>query len=411
MKGERSIDVVSAAKGSRGFTLIELLIVVVVIATLMGLVFRLAGIGGGQSARNSTITRIQKLEFALSGYYAAFGSYPPVPLHGSRDIRCKVNAYGIQDVNSDRDARDLSDIWPLVRAACLSQPIACEYPYNVQCERVKNTLEMQNEIYSSDGKYASAPYNAGNIALEPKANSLKNSRVSDWSQVQIFKFGVLSFLLPRYLFMLQGDSELYKVGGTYSAQWRSQNDIRQLLDFETGAPCYNDWSEVQSDTGQHRDSDNDTSLKSSQGYMRVARQSSQAVCARWIQALDGIVSGGQVFYGVNTRLDHDNDKDYFWRPQNQTDQGMLESIYSASGEYSGSGQSYYLDGMTVRDGWGNDLFYYSPPPYQGYQIWSAGPNKKTVPPWVDVSAMGATDRKTAADWLSDDVVGLSTPAN
>ena len=54
--------------------MIELLIVVVVIATLMGLVFRLAGVGSGQAARNTTITRMQKLEFALSGYYAAFGS-------------------------------------------------------------------------------------------------------------------------------------------------------------------------------------------------------------------------------------------------------------------------------------------------------------------------------------------------
>ena len=86
------------AKGgnNRGFTLIELLIVVVVIATMMGILFRLAGVGGDSQARNNTITRIQKLEYALSGYYAAFGSYPPVPLHGSRDIFQDVNSHGVQ---------------------------------------------------------------------------------------------------------------------------------------------------------------------------------------------------------------------------------------------------------------------------------------------------------------------------
>lgn len=393
---------------SSGFTLIELLIVVVVIATLMGLIFRLAGVGSGQSARNSTITRMQKLEFALSGYYAAFGSYPPVPLHGSRDIRCRVNAYGIQDVNSDRDARALKDIWPLVRAACLSQPVACEYPYNTRSEKVQFMLEMKKLTYQGE---QAAPYFGGNIDLEPQANALRNSRVSDWSQVQVFKFGVLSFLLPRYLFMLQGDENLYRVGGTYSAQWRSQNDIRQLLDFETGAPVYNDWTEVQSATGQHQNMDNDATYRSEDKYMKIARQTSQAVCARWIQALDGIVVGGQVFYGVNTRLDHSSDKDYSWSEGEQEAQGMLAPIYSASGDYNGSGQSYFLDGMTIRDGWGNDLFYYSPPPYHGYQLWSAGPNKKTIPPWIDIATFGTSDRQTAADWLSDDIVGLSTPAN
>ena len=82
-------------KKSRGFTLIELLIVTVVIVTLMAIVFRLAGTGGESTRRAKTLARIQKLSNALSGYYAAFGSYPPVPLQGrSRDIYTQVDAYG-----------------------------------------------------------------------------------------------------------------------------------------------------------------------------------------------------------------------------------------------------------------------------------------------------------------------------
>ena len=391
-------------KLKKGFTLIELLIVVVVIATLMGLVFRLAGVGGGQAARNKTIAHMQKLEFALSGYYAAFGSYPPVPLHGSRDIYCKVNKYGIQDVNGNRLDNALKDIWPSVRAACLSQPVACEYPFNTESDKTKFYLEMMRDAHEPD---------FGSLALEPP-NTLGNAGSVDWTQVQVFKFGVLSFLLPRYLFMLQGDENLYKVGGSQSAQWRSQNDIRQLLDFETGAPGYSDWTDVQNKTGQHKNKDNDKNYMRSKEYLNIARQPSQAVCARWMQALDGIIYGGQTFYGINTRMNHKSDKDYFERDGNipeKDEPKMLLPIYSASGGYGGEGGGYMLDGMAIRDGWGNDLFYYSDPPYQGYQLWSAGPNRKTIPPWIDSATLGPTDKKTAEEWVADDIVGLSAAAN
>ena len=69
----------------KAFTLVELLIVVVVLVTLMAVTFRLSSIGSNQTARNKTVSRLQKLENCLSGYYAAFGTYPPVRLHGSRN--------------------------------------------------------------------------------------------------------------------------------------------------------------------------------------------------------------------------------------------------------------------------------------------------------------------------------------
>ena len=78
-------------KRKRGaFTLIEMLIVVVVLVTLMSMVFRLSSIGDESTCRVNTVERMQKLENCLSGYYAAFGCYPPVPLHGSHDIYFRV---------------------------------------------------------------------------------------------------------------------------------------------------------------------------------------------------------------------------------------------------------------------------------------------------------------------------------
>ena len=113
----------------KAFTLIELLIVTVVIVTLMGIVFRLAGTGSDSKARATTVSRLQKLSNALSGYYAAFGSYPPVPLQGrSRDIYTRVDShgsmgYGIQGRPSDRNtpAFESAEMKKQIEAACRAQ--------------------------------------------------------------------------------------------------------------------------------------------------------------------------------------------------------------------------------------------------------------------------------------------------
>jgi len=40
---------------------------------------------------------------------------------------------------------------------------------------------------------------------------------------------------------------------------------------------------------------------------------------------------------------------------------------------------------TVRDGWGRDLYYWSPPPYQTYDIWSAGPDHLSGGPLAGIT--------------------------
>ena len=119
-----------------------MLIVVTVLVTLMAITFRLGSIGGPSSHRNATVARLQRLENCLSGYYAAFGTYPPVKLHGSRNYRLSVSAHGIQNVdgeeqdlnwswadNSDRNSQEELDDWEKVKAACKAQPVDCRFPY------------------------------------------------------------------------------------------------------------------------------------------------------------------------------------------------------------------------------------------------------------------------------------------
>lgn len=395
---------------SRGFTLIELLIVVVVITTLLGLMFRLAGVGEDQAKRNRTIARMQKLEFALSGYYAAFGSYPPVPLHGSRDIFCDVNDHGIQKSSGGTSSAKLE--WVRVRAACLSQPVACEFPYNGASDEIKESAKLLAQSYADNGgTWASI----GNFdVLENNIGRLsRNAKSTSWQDIQVFKFGVMSFLMPRYLFMVAGDKDLYD-SDTYNAQWKSQNDLATLFRFDNGKRLYSDqegWEKLQEDTNQHKNNTN-TSDYDREQYRRILMQPSQAVCARWMQALDGIVSGGRTFYGVNTALDHGSGGYHNHGDCSQPALWMLSAVYAPGDSRDNSyNNQYVLDGMTVRDGWGMDLFYYSPPPYQGYRLWSAGPDGKTIPPWVDPADLTTDNRKTAAEWIADDIVGLSTPSS
>lgn len=68
---------------------------------------------------------------------------------------------------------------------------------------------------------------------------------------------------------------------------------------------------------------------------------------------------------------------------------------------------YILDVVTVKDGWGRDFYYYSPAPYQHYQLWSAGPNGRTFPPWVDRAEINDSRAHTLiGKWVEDDIVGL-----
>lgn len=365
-------------KGSKGFTLIELLIVTVVIVMLMGIVFRLAGTGGTSAARAKTVARLQRLSNAIGGYYAAFGSYPPVPLQGrSRNIKTRVDANGVQSP-TDGDGEDFNA--DQIKAACLAQPVALICPFNI---KMKEMLEALKQLYPKDW--------GDKVLIENYGDNWKRTS-PNWSDNQVLQFGLMSFLLPRYEVMMDGLDEIYKTEGNLAnGPWGANNRLPFLLD----GTRLGSWGEVQGALGVGFGptvgaDDGDRDLKA-----KIQNLPSQAACARWMPNLEGIVScgGKSSFFDIDV---HDPDENFFGDARN------LRFIYE--GGYGSGKEAIYVQNVyTVRDGWGNDLYYYSPPPYQSYTLWSAGPNGDTFPPWEDKSLYTEGQIADINKWIKDDV--------
>ena len=383
-------------KKSRGFTLIELLIVTVVIATLMAIVFRLAGTGGESTARAKTLARLQKLSNALSGYYAAFGSYPPVPLQGrSRDIYTQVDSYGakeeggisgslgygIQGTGRNEAALDSPEMRKQIEAACRAQPVAAGFPYNYKGTEV----EVINALTTQYGLKSYQPI---------RSYGGFNKDSSDWSENNVFMFGLLSFLLPRYQFMLDGERNLYDMN--HVGPWAANNRLPFLLDgTRLGAwSAANDPNDnAQSHLLMGPDNFGKTTSSKPEKRAMLEQLPSQAVCARWMPNFKGIVTSRPVptvteFFGVETEAPNDfGEAPHKW------------FVISQNGY--GSESSYINGTKTVLDGWGEEFYYCSMPPYQSYQLWSSGPNTRTFPRWMEPSS--SSDRKLVNDWIADDI--------
>ena len=381
-----------------GFTLIELLIVTVVIATLMGIVFRLAGAGSDNRKRAVTIDRMQRIENALSGYYAAYGSYPPVPLQGrSRSVLKKVSN-GIQEPGKDEtghsfgSAADADKAWDLagaqILAACKAQPVAVYFPFNDKDDDVRESVQ---ELSAHLGENFDVIRNVGGM----------NTDSDRWDQFPVFQFGLLSFLLPRYLFMLEGDPDLYDVVNSRTkrrcGQWNANNQLPCKMD---SGEQYRSWREVQDTIGAHRSGAKQSSSDKA-GASTIAHLASQSVCARWMPNFEGIVSGGRTFYGVKTE---DADSPYL---TTSTTKEMGIFPHKGYQEGSGGGQRFILDGMTIRDGWGREFYYYSEPPFKSYRLWSAGADGKTFPVWYDRAKLNDKELKYVRQWTEDDISGLN----
>lgn len=390
----------------KAFTLIELMIVIAVMAILMGLVFRITSVGSDSHKRTVTIMRLQKLENCLSGYYAAFGSYPPVKTHGSRDIYAAVDEHGIQNDDVNENIWNWTKIgevnesraWDQVAAACKAQPIDCRFPFPPGYEDLVEAVseEIRRRASSNDEDFKAyfenedrkarfmAGFDDGTSNLG-RFTSLKDK--IDWRNLQLFKFGLLSYLLPRYLVMMNGPSEFFEE----YAQWTGNNvmpcDPFTGKSFET----YGGWQGIKDRTA--------VGNEGSMNYASVANIPSQAVCARWIPNLKNICRVNRpdsfVLFGVDikdgggTTLDADN---------------VNIEIFSTTGSAS---NQYVLDGITIRDGWNNDFYYYSPSPYQRYTLWSAGPNGRTFPPWIDRKTLESKANECVGKWVSDDIIHLS----
>ncbi len=393
-----------------GFTLLEMLIVVVVLAILMGIVFRLGSIGTNSSARTKTVYRMQCLENCLSGYYAAFGSYPPVQRHGSSEPYLKVNDYGIQKEQRNENifgwttlgSKEELESWQQVEAACRAQPVACNFPFPKGYREVIRGLSDEGKEQASNesseiGKKLKnnetqkrkllGGFDDGGSDSGATGRFGSNKDEVSWREIQLFRFGLMSYLLPRYLVMMCGADDFFAGG---FAQW-SDNNTFPCNPF-TGNP-FNSWQEMKDCS----ESNNKTELA------KLANIPSQAVCARWMPNLAGICACNRdlTLFGINIK---GAENDSSLRLENI----LNLPIYSPNGPESNSNQDQYLlDGVTVQDGWGNDFYYYSPSPHQKYTLWSAGPNGRTFPPWISRSTLGSKENECVVKWTHDDIVHMS----
>ncbi|MGN0855642.1 MAG: type II secretion system protein [Kiritimatiellia bacterium] len=396
-------------KRERGFTLIEIMVVVTILVILMSIVFRLSNLGADNERRTRTVVRLQRLENCLSGYHAAFGSYPPVKLHGTRDIYRRVGTHGLQSDERNESIWNWSKIgeqneynaWSQVKAACRSQPIDCRYPFPSGYSRLVDVTsgEMKRRAESGEDQYAAyfedesrrrrltAGFDDGTSRNVNR--HAKHKGDTDWNSIQLFKFGLMSFLLPRYLVMMNGDDVFF----TDYAQWTGNNTMPS--DPFTGKS----YEELGGYDELRR---NATSLNRSE-FAKVANIPSQAVCARWMPNLERMChcNHGYSLFGIDLKSDT-------WGEGSElnVDNYDIEIFSPADADSDSTANQYVLDGITVRDGWLNEIYYYSPAPYQTYRIWSSGPNGRTFPPWISRKDLGTKAQECVALWTVDDIENL-----
>ena len=409
----------------KGFTLIELLVVVGIMLTLMGVVFKLGNIEAESKGRYKTVYRMQRLENCLSGYYAAFGCYPPVALHGSRDIYRKCTSHGIQQEEREENIWNWDKIeksgrntneqkaWLQVEAACRSQPVGCSFPFpEGTSEDPKEFIDFVESQSQAKKDYAAdhadeypeetlSKWRAGFDGAWSRGRFADKKDKKDWRNVQLFKFGLMSFLLPRYVVMMNSDKEFFEF-----AQWTENNPVP--CNPKNGRRNYDGqgwkgiWDTVNEYWQAEYKNDDSGGMKNqaNRAFTELANIPSQAVCARWVPYLEGICTcnRGQRVFGVQLRMSDDT-----------TFEGDATEIFSPySGSSDSTSQQYVLDGVTMRDGWGEDFYYYSPAPHQNYTLWSSGPNRRTFPPWFSRDKLPSQRAQQCVSlWIEDDIISLS----
>lgn len=335
---------------SAAFTLIELMVVIAVIGILIGGVFKLLSLAGASTQRAETVARIERVQNALSGFYAEFGTYPPVRRYGSPDPYMEEDDNGgAYNASSTLESENAN------RAAA-SQPVAFLYPH------ARSMDDYIGQRYQTEGIMGV------NDAFN---NSIANRDDTDWDEVRIFQFGLMSFLLPRIALVTNG-SDLNSLAQT-------DNNIPQAYFFDT-----KQWKEYNASTVEKSTSGGWWGkLKDS---LAAQQQRENHAVARWLPNLEKSVCGGpSSLLGINTL---------------EPGTGLT---FSPQVDPKSSGIKYMLAKVTIRDGWGHDLYYYSMPPYQSYRLWSAGPDNKTFPPWISLESLPSKDRVTVSGWLKDDI--------
>ena len=365
---------------TKGFTLVELMVVISVIAILMGITFRLMNAASQEKAKAETVSRLQRLENALSGYYAAYGTYPPVKVIPLANVLSLNNypSYTRWGTDNDETPEDWTDDW--LNRMARAQQTRFFYPYPYQTRQIITEWIKEHNHPNSGNKWpgcVDAHTDPG--CIDPMS--------TDWKENRAFGFGLMSFLLPRLeMIGFEGMPNQSASTARYVATdpfflsvfWLANN-----LDPRKSASATVTAAEIEKTLLRQHADENEK-------------------CARWLPNLEGMIKlpeaslEGKVL-GVNIKA-----------PGGPPEPAFVNS----------NGRNLVLRQATVLDGWGKPFFYYSPPPHQSYRLWSAGPDGKTVPPWVTVDDWGnlslertengtkvTIDRKHFIQRTADDIVG------
>jgi prepilin-type N-terminal cleavage/methylation domain-containing protein len=325
-------------KRKNGFTLIELMIVIAVIGILLAATFKLMGVASDARARAVTISRMEKLQNTLSNYHNSYGMYPAVPIYQNPNLSL---------IKHDSDTGEaLTTSAGKARTCARAQPMAFEYPTPLMLDD-----PVEDEQYTT--KLQSLVQDVNAISINALVDSLDPNKTS-WEKYKAFKFGLVSFILPRVDVVGLPNSKQGPTLPVYvKGQWKFNNPTSR--------------AEVE---------------ESVMEKLELQRGLEEGACKRWLPNLEKMLTGYKKnLYGIQIATG-----------------GGHGLVKRGNATLEGSGNTVYLAHNTVTDGWGNEFFYYSAPPHQSYRIWSAGPDGNTFPPWETITKQGE-------GWIKDDIVG------
>jgi prepilin-type N-terminal cleavage/methylation domain-containing protein len=338
-------------KTKHGFTLIELMVVIAIIGILIGTTFKLMGVAVDSKARAVTIARMERLQNALSGYYSAYGMYPNVPPYGS------ANPDDPDHTSESSGATIGSGTKESAQAAARVQPVGFEYPTPVWM----------------DDKIPILFYPQNVISVNTAIGSLSPTD-DEWDKYKGFKFGLMSFLLPR----------VEIVGHPNEGNNAPTLEVFQRAQWVKNNPA----SSVPGNSNASQQL-----LKENLAKQRVLENEA---CIRWLPCFENILRS---FAGSITLKDADNKNMATVHLNGDEAGGHRLAARNMKG-----GPTVALAFITITDGWGREFFYHSAPPYQSFKVWSAGPDGLTFPPWIP--STDATYKKLKAqNWTKDDIVG------
>jgi len=329
-------------KKNNGFTLIELMIVIAIIAILMGATFKLMGVAADARARAITTRRLECLQNALSGYYAAYGMYPAVQNYQNPNL---------QLIQQDDDTGEpLNKGSAKAATACArAQPMAYEYP---------TPLFLDEPVVDPDyrDRLQALLKDPNAISVNKIIDSLDGQKTS-WADNKGFKFGLMSFLLPRVDIAGLPNSPNGPTTPIFAkGQWKGNNPMSKTE--EEGLILQK---------------------------LQLQRGLEENAAKQWLPHLEGMLTSfRKEVYGIKIA---------------GGGLGLVKrGKYMQNGDEQSSVNSVYLAHSTVKDGWGREFFYYSAPPHQSFRIWSAGKDGCTFPPWENLTTQAKT-------WIKDDIVG------